>query len=398
MDLKTIPKLEDMAVASQRVLIRVDFNVPIEDGKITDDTRIRAALPSINFALEDGARVILMSHLGRPKGKPNPKYSLEPVAARLAELLDVGEVTLSDSCVGDGARRVVLDLRDGQVALLENLRFHEGETSNDDKFARDLAACADVYINDAFGTAHRAHASTVGVPRYVRRKGAGMLLMKELESLGSLLGEVARPYVAVLGGAKVSDKISIIENLLNRVDILIIGGAMSNTFAAATGGRLGDSLIEAKNLPLARDLLSRAESKGVKILIPVDAVVAENPDATTSEIVPIREVPNGKMALDIGPQSRNSFKEVLGKAGTIFWNGPMGMFEKELFSQGTFAVAKAISGAAGFSVVGGGDSVAAVRRAGLEKGFDHVSTGGGASLEFLEGKTLPGILAIGTEQ
>lgn len=397
MDLKTIPKLEDMAVASQRLLIRVDFNVPIENGKITDDTRIRAALPSINFALEEGARVILMSHLGRPQGKPNPQYSLEPVAARLAELLDVGEVTLSDSCVGDGARRVVLDLRDGQVALLENLRFHPGETSNDDKFARDLAALADVYINDAFGTAHRAHASTVGVPRYVRRKGAGMLLLKELKCLGRLQGEVARPYVAVLGGAKVSDKISIIENLMNRVDILIIGGAMSNTFAAATGGNLGSSLIEEKNLPLARDLLNRAESRGVRMLIPQDAVVAQGPESSDCEIVPLREVPPGKMALDIGPRSRAHFKEVLGKAGTIFWNGPMGMFEKPLFSEGTIAIAKAISGAAGFSIVGGGDSVAAVRRAGLEKGFDHVSTGGGASLEFLEGKTLPGILAIGNE-
>lgn len=397
MDINAIPKLEDMAVASQRVLIRVDFNVPIENGKITDDTRIRAALPSINYALEDGARVILMSHLGRPNGKPNPKYSLEPVAARLAELLDVGEVTLSDSCVGDGARRVVLDLRDGQVALLENLRFHPGETSNEDKFARDLAALADVYINDAFGTAHRAHASTVGVPRHIRRKGAGMLLIKELKALSSLHGEVARPYVAVLGGAKVSDKISIIENLMNRVDVLIIGGAMSNTFAAATGGSLGNSLVESKNLPLARDLLTRAESRGVKMLIPEDAVVADNPDASECEVVPIRQVPSGKMALDIGPRSRTQFREILGKAGTIFWNGPMGMFEKDLFSAGTIAIAKAISGAAGFSVVGGGDSVAAVRRAGLEKGFDHVSTGGGASLEFLEGKTLPGILAIGTE-
>lgn len=394
MNFASVPKIKDIPLEGQCVLMRVDFNVPLENGKITDDTRIKAALPSINFALNKGARIVLMSHLGRPKGQPNPAFSLEPIAIRLAELLDVGEVTLTDSCVGDGARRVIRDLREGQVALLENLRFHPGETANDDKFARELATGADVYVNDAFGTAHRAHASTAGVTKYIRIKAAGLLLEKEIAALGSLLGEVRRPYVAVLGGAKVSDKIGIIENLMSKVDTLIIGGAMANTFAASLGGAMGSSLVEGDKLPLARDLLARAESKGVKLLIPTDAVVADGPDAVETAVVPLNQIPDGKMALDIGPVSRAAFAEALELAGTIFWNGPMGMFEKEAFSQGTFSMAKAISGAAAFSAVGGGDSVAAVHKAGLEKGFDHISTGGGASLKLLEGKVLPGIAAL----
>jgi phosphoglycerate kinase len=335
-----------------------------------------------------------MSHLGRPKGKQVPELSLEPVAARLAELLAVGEITLTDSCVGDGARRVVLDLRDGQAALLENLRFHEGETKNDDKFARELAALADVYVNDAFGTAHRAHASTVGVTAHVRDKAAGLLLEKEIAALGKLHGEVARPYVAVLGGAKVSDKIGIIENLLGRVDTLIIGGAMANTFIAAAGGRLGASLVEEDKLPLARSIMQKAESQGVKLLLPTDAIVAAAPDAEESQTVSADQVPDGSMALDVGPDTIGAFREAAARAGTVFWNGPMGMFEQPRFAEGTVSMARSIAGSAAFSVVGGGDSVAAIRQAGLERGFDHVSTGGGASLKFLEGKVLPGIAAL----
>ncbi|MFO8074224.1 MAG: phosphoglycerate kinase [Polyangia bacterium] len=394
MDFSAIPKLADADLEGKRVLTRVDFNVPLADGKITDDSRIRAALPTIEHVLKEGGRLVLMSHLGRPKGRTVPELSLEPVAARLAELLDVGEVSLTDSCVGDGALRVTLDLRDGQVALLENLRFHAGETANDEKFARELASLGDVYVNDAFGTAHRAHASTVGVTRQIRDRRAGLLLGKEAGALGKLLDEVERPYVAVLGGAKVSDKIGIIESLLGRVDSLVIGGAMANTFLAARGGRSGSSLVEQEKLPLARDLMSRAEDKGVDLVLPVDLTVAEGPDSPRGETVAADEVPEGRMALDIGPDSAAEFKAIIGRAGTVLWNGPLGMFEKEPFAEGTYSMARAIAGAAAFSVVGGGDSVAAVRRAGLERGFDHVSTGGGASLEFLQGKTLPGIAAL----
>ncbi|MDD5308002.1 MAG: phosphoglycerate kinase [Deltaproteobacteria bacterium] len=394
MDFSAIRKVRDVEVAGQRVLMRVDFNVPLKNGVITDDTRIRAALPTIKDVLARGGRLVLMSHLGRPKDKPEPAYSLEPVAARLAEILDVGEVTLTDSCVGDGARRVVLDLRDGQVAMLENVRFHAGETKNDEKFSRELASLGEIYVNDAFGTAHRAHASTHGVTRFLHTKAAGQLLEKEVEALGRLLGKVERPYVAVLGGAKVSDKISIIENLMSRVDVLVIGGAMANTFVKAAGGSVGKSLVEDDRLPLARDLMARAEERKVKILLPKDAVVADGPDATETAIVASNAVPAGRMSLDIGPASIAEFRDILSRAGTVFWNGPMGMFEKKPFAEGTLSVAKAIAGSAAFSVVGGGDSVAAVTEAKLEHGFDHVSTGGGASLEFLEGKILPGIEAL----
>lgn len=394
MDMRTIKDLKDLDVAGKRVLMRVDFNVPVRDGKITDETRIRAALPSIKYVLENNGRLILMSHFGRPKGKPDPQYSLEPVAEKLAELLDVGEVFLTDACVGDGARRVVTDLRDGQVALLENVRFHAGETTNDEKLARELASFGDIYVNDAFGTAHRAHASTEGVAHHIRTKAAGFLMKKEIESLGKLMGEVSRPYVAILGGAKVSDKIGIIEKFMERVDTLIIGGAMANTFVAATGGRLGKSLVEEDKLALSRDLMARADSKGIQILLPSDALIAEGTEADQASTCSIREVPEGMMVLDVGPKSRESFNAVIKRAGTVFWNGPMGLFENPQFAEGTLSVAKAIAGSAAYSVVGGGDSVAAVKQANLGHGFDHVSTGGGASLEFLEGKTLPGIAAL----
>lgn len=394
MDYSAIPRISAIDVASRRVLVRVDFNVPIKDGKVTDDTRIRAALPTINDLLSRGAAVALMSHLGRPKGKPDSKYSLEPVAACLAELLDVGEVLLTDSCIGDGARRVVFDLRDGQVALLENLRFHPGEEANDEKLSRELASFADVYVNDAFGTAHRAHASTAGVAAFVRQKAMGFLMEKEVMALGKLLGDVAKPYVAVLGGAKVSDKIGIIENLMSRVDTLIIGGAMANTFLAARGFGMGASLVETDKLPLARDILTRAESKKVRILLPTDLVVAASSESDKGEIVSADKVGADKKALDVGPVSSEAFREVIMRAGTIFWNGPMGMFEKPAFSEGTFAMARAAAASAGFTVVGGGDSVAAVNQTGLGHRFDHVSTGGGASLEMLEGKILPGVAAL----
>lgn len=394
MELSAIPQLKDLEVSGKKVLVRVDFNVPLDQGNITDDTRIRAALPTINYLVEHEARVILMSHLGRPKGKPNPAFSLEPVAVRLAELLELGEVALTDSCIGDGARKVAFDLRDGQVALLENLRFHAGETANEEKFARELASFGDVYVNDAFGAVHRAHASVAGVPAYIREKAAGLLLNKELNALGKLFGEVERPYVAILGGAKVSDKIDIIENLIKRVNTLVIGGAMANTFIAARGISLGCSLVEHDKLPLAREILARAESRGTELALPVDATIAASPDAKEASVVSISDVPGDQMVLDIGPSTQKRFREIVGKAGTIFWNGPLGMFEKDLFSSGTFAMARAISGSAAFSVVGGGDSVAAVRKAGLERGFDHVSTGGGASLKLLEGKMLPGLAAL----
>ncbi|MCU0664040.1 MAG: phosphoglycerate kinase [Myxococcota bacterium] len=394
MDYSSIKRIKDIDVASRRVLVRVDFNVPIKDGKITDDTRIRAALPTINDLVTRGASVVLMSHLGRPKGKPEQKYSMEPVASRLAELLDNGEVLLTDSCSGDGARRVVFDLRDGQVALLENLRFHAGEEANDEKLSRELATFGEIYVNDAFGTAHRAHASTAGVAAFIRQKAMGFLMEKEVMALSKLLGEVTRPYVAVLGGAKVSDKIEIIENLMSRVDALVIGGAMANTFLAAKGMAMGSSLVETDKLPLARDIMARAEARKVRLLLPSDLVVAASPEAERGEVVSIDKVAPGKMALDIGPASSESFRELIMRAGTVFWNGPMGMFEKAPFAEGTLSMAKAAATSAGYTVVGGGDSVAAVNQSGLDHRFDHVSTGGGASLEMLEGKILPGLAAL----
>lgn len=395
MNLSTIKNLEDIEVAGKRVLMRVDFNVPLdEECRIVDDTRIVASLPSIKWIIENGGRLILMSHIGRPNGKTDPKLSLEPVAMRLAEYLESGEVTLTDSCVGDGAKKVIFDLRDGQVAMLENLRFHKGEMENDDKFARELANFGDIFVCDAFGSVHRSHASIVGVPRLIRTKAAGRLLAKEISAVGGLLGEVRRPFVAVLGGAKVSSKIGILENLMHRVNTLIIGGAMANTFIAATGGILGSSLVERDRLPLARDLIAKANSKGVKLLLPSDFIASQKVTSEEVKTVSAQDVPDGWMALDIGPDTCVKFKEALSRAGTIFWNGPMGMFEKSQFKKGTDFVARAIAGLSAFSVVGGGDSVAAIKKAGMEKGFDHISTGGGAALKLLEGKTLPGIAVL----
>jgi phosphoglycerate kinase len=392
MPIKTISELD---ISGRRLFIRVDFNVPLTPaGGVADDTRIRESLPTIRYAMEKGARTVLASHLGRPKGKPDPKYSLLPVAARLAELLSV-EVTLTDEPVGDGARKVVSDVRNGGVALLENLRFTEAEEANDETYARALASYADVYVNDAFGTAHRAHASTVGITKFVSDKGMGLLMEREVKFLGKLLGDVERPFLAIIGGAKVSDKIGVLENLLSRVNQLLIGGAMANTFLKAKGGRLGRSLVEEDKLALARSFLKKAELANVDVLLPRDAVAAAGIKAESGRIVSASEVPEDLAALDIGPETARGFSDAIARAQTIFWNGPMGVFESEPFAAGTLAVANAVAtNTRALSVVGGGDSVAAVHKAGVADKITHISTGGGASLEFLEGKKLPGLAAL----
>ena len=392
MGIKTISELD---IAGRRLFIRVDFNVPLgPEGKVSDDTRIRESLPTIKLALEKGARVVLASHLGRPKGKVDKKYTLEPVAARLAELLDA-DVALTDEPVGDGARKVVNDLRAGAVALLENLRFSPAEEANDETFSRELASYADVYVNDAFGTAHRAHASTAGITRFVAAKGMGLLMEREVKFLGKLLGDVERPFVAIIGGAKVSDKIGVLDNLLERVDQMLIGGAMANTFLKAKGGHLGRSLVEEDKLALARAFLKKAEESNVDILLPRDVVAAAGIKSDAGRVVQAMMVPEDLAALDIGPETARGFADAIARAKTIFWNGPMGVFESAPFAGGTMAVAKAVAEAPGaLSVVGGGDSVAAIHQSGLGDKITHISTGGGASLEFLEGKKLPGLAAL----
>lgn len=393
--LERIASVEDLDVTSRRVFVRVDFNVPLDGKTITDDTRIREALPTIKLLIAKGARVILASHLGRPKKDKQGAFSLEPAALRLAELL-AQDVVLTDDCVGDGARKVVQDLRDGRVAVLENLRFHDGEEKNDETFARELASLADVYVNDAFGAAHRSHASVDALPRLIPERAAGLLMRKELTALSKLVSGAERPFLAVLGGAKVSDKISVIDALMSKVDGLLIGGAMANTFLAAQGKSVGRSLVEADKFALARDLLERGRQRSVEILLPVDVVVASALDAAEGRVVSVDAIDSGDMALDIGPASVEAFRQKLLRARTVFWNGPMGLFEKKPFSHGSTGVAKAIAEASLFSVVGGGDSVAAVQQAGLASRFSHVSTGGGASLELIEGKPLPGVEALRT--
>ncbi len=388
MNKKTV---RDIDVAGKRVLVRADFNVPLDEaGEITDDRRVEAALPTIRYLRERDAKVILCSHLGRPKGKVVGVLSLTPVAKRLSELLEA-TVVKTDDCIGEAVKQAMKAMKPGDVILLENLRFHAGERKNDPDFAKQLAALADVYVNDAFGTAHRAHASTEGVTHYLPAV-AGFLLEKEINFLGKALADPVHPFVAILGGAKVSDKIGVIENLLPKVDQLIVGGGMANTFFVAQDHEVGESLVEEDKVDLARDLLARA---GAKLLLPVDVVIADDfaPDAS-HKTVAVDEVPAHWRILDIGPQSVEQFAEILKGAKTVVWNGPMGVFEFPAFATGTVAIAKALAGTTATTIIGGGDSAAAVEQAGLADRMTHISTGGGASLEFLEGKELPGVAAL----
>jgi phosphoglycerate kinase len=389
-----IRTVRELPVENNRVFIRVDFNVPLQKGKIGDDSRIREAIPTIKHVMERGGRVILASHLGRPKPGKTEGLGMEPCGARLAELLSC-EVLVPDDCIGDSAKKVVRDLRAGQVCLLENLRFHSGEEENDEAFARQLAELADVYVDDAFGAVHRAHASVHALPKLMRDKGCGFLLEKEIAALGRLIAAPDKPYVAVLGGAKVSDKIAVVEALLQRVDALVIGGAMANTFLAATGRNVQASRVEADRFPLARTILEKAKERKVVVILPVDVVVASSLEATAADAsqVDVDAIPPGKMALDIGPRTTALIAQRFKTAKTIFWNGPMGLFENAAFADGTFGVAKAMVESDAFTVVGGGDSASAVHAAGgdIASRVSHISTGGGASLELVEGKKLPGI-------
>lgn len=385
--------LTDYPLAGKRVLVRVDFNVPLEEGRVADDTRIRAALPTIDYLLEQGCSVVLASHLGRPKGQVVADLRMAPVAARLGELLGRPVATVAD-CVGPAVEAASRALAPGQVLLLENLRFHAEETANDEAFAAQLAALADVYVNDAFGTAHRAHASTEGVAHHLPAL-AGLLMVRELEMLGRLLAEPARPFVVVLGGAKVSDKIGVIEKMLATADAILVGGAMCFTFFKAAGREVGASRFEADRLEVAAAIAARAQAGACAFELPADIVVASAPEAGAQKaVVPADGMPAGLMGLDIGPATRASFAARVAGAGTIFWNGPMGLFEVDDFAAGTRAVGEAIAASGAVTVVGGGDTVSAVRRFGLEGGITHISTGGGASMEYIEGRELPGVLAL----
>jgi phosphoglycerate kinase len=387
--------LEDVQVNGKKVLVRVDFNVPLDkERNITDDTRIRAALPTIKYLLENKAKVILMSHLGRPKGTGfEQDFSMAPVAKRLSELLGI-EVKAAEDVTGDSARALVEGVKEGEVVLLENLRFHKAETKNDPEFAKALASFGEVYINDAFGTAHRAHASTEGVAHYLPA-AAGYLLKKELEVLGNALDNPERPFVAILGGAKVSDKIGVIRNLINKVDTLIIGGGMAFTFFKAKGYEIGNSLLEEDKVELAKELMEQAKAKGVKMLLPVDTVVAKEFKADAeNKVVASNEIPADWQGLDVGPESRKLFGEEIVNAKLVVWNGPMGVFEMPAFAKGTEAIADYMSQCGGITIIGGGDSAAAVEQLGYADKMTHISTGGGASLEFLEGIELPGVAAL----
>lgn len=386
--------LDQIDVTGKRVFVRADFNVPLKDGRVTDATRITATLPTLRALLERGAALVLASHLGRPKGKRNPDYSLAPVVALLTKELG-RPVTLAPDCVGAETEALARALKPGDVLLLENLRFHAEEERNDPGFAAQLAKLADVYVNDAFGAAHRAHASTEGVARLVPQRAAGLLLAREVAVLGQLLAAPEKPFVAILGGAKVSDKIAVIEHLLGRVQTLVIGGAMAYTFLRAQGKPIGRSRVEEDRVELARETLSRAQQAGVDLLLPSDHLAADKPEAgAATRVVSADAFPNDLLGVDIGPETAQRYADVVATARTVLWNGPMGIFEIEAFARGTMAIAEALARCDGTTVVGGGDSVAALARAGKTDAVTHVSTGGGASLEFLEGKTLPGVAAL----
>ena len=391
-----MPKLtvDQLDLSGKRVFLRVDLNVPLEAGRVAEDTRIRAVLPTIEHCFKAGASVILASHLGRPKGTVDPRYSLKPVAVRLEELLG-RPVPLLPDCVGPEVEAAAAALKPGETVLLENLRFHAGEEANDPEFARRLATLADVYVNDAFAAAHRAHASTEGITRFLQPAAAGLLMARELEALGRIFERPERPVAAVLGGAKVSDKLALVEHLLARVDTLLIGGGMAFTFLAALGYGVGRSLLEAERLEAARAILGRARSLGVRMRLPVDVVAASAPDSAEGiRTVGVREIPDDLMGLDVGPLTVAQFGAALQGAKTVVWNGPMGVFEKPAFAAGTLGLARAVAGCGAFSVIGGGDTIAAVRQAGVTDRIGYISTGGGAFLEFLEGRTLPGVAAL----
>ncbi len=386
--------IEDLNIKDKRVFIRADFNVPLDDNQnITDDRRIRSTLPTINYAIDEGARVILASHLGRPKGKVDPKYSLRPVAKRLSRLLNK-EVLFLEDCIGAEVERAVKNMAKGDVILLENLRFHPEEEKNDENFSRALASLADYYVNDAFGAAHRAHASIVGIPRFIPG-AAGFLMRKEIQYLKGAVESPVRPFVAILGGAKVSGKIGVLENLAQKVDKVIVGGGMAFTFIKAMGYEAGDSLVEEEMLDLAIRIMNRLRESKVKFYLPVDCVIAQSVEkGAETKIVPVQEIPKGWKALDIGPASTRLFAEVIQDAKTIIWNGPMGVFEIDAFSRGTFAIARAVADAYALTIVGGGDTDLAVHRAGVSDSISFISTGGGAALQLLEGKELPGIAVL----